>query len=119
MKFRKNQALLIALFLLLEGCATRSEPLYCWGDYEDQLYSHFKGEAPEKEILAMEEMMNQCRDSNAKLPPGFYAHLGLLYDRTGNQDEAHRMLELEKQNFPESTQFIDNLNSHFAKASRQ
>ncbi|MDF3036211.1 MAG: lipoprotein [Paucimonas sp.] len=118
MKSKKSIFLCTALAILLTGCATKSE-LYSWGNYEDQLYAHFKGEAPEKHILAMESMLEQAKAGNAKVPPGFYAHLGMLYERAGKADEARHMLNMEKQAFPESARYIDNLNNQFKKASTQ
>ena len=120
MKSKKSLLIFAATSLmLLSGCATRQQPLYSWGNYEDQLYDYFKGEPPEKQIMAMESEMNEAEARGEKLPPGFYAHLGLLYDHAGKSDDARKMLDMEKQNFPESAHFIDNLNSHFTKVSSQ
>lgn len=40
-------------------------------------------------------------------PPGFHAHLGMLYAQQGQDDQALQALLTEKTLFPESTTYID------------
>lgn len=98
---------------LLAGCATQRPPLYHWGHYNDQVYSYFKGEPLEKQIQFLEKDLEEAKYQGEKLPPGFYAHLGLLYEKGGRGEAARAMFELEKQMYPESTVFINNLFNQF------
>ena len=99
-----------ALFLgatLLGGCATR-EPLYYWGDYQGQVYGHLKGEkGPEEQIQSLEAAMEKARARGKALPPGYHAHLAMLYGKTGQTDRLQAHLEAEKAQFPESAAFMD------------
>ena len=43
------------------------------------------------------------------LPPGYRAHMAMLYSRTGNNEKTVQQLAEEKQHFPESAKFMDTL----------
>ena len=111
MRFSKTARLsVLALFsaLLFAGCVTRPQPLYYWGDYQAQVYGHFKGEkGPEEQILALEAVREQARSQDKPLPPGFQAHLAMLYGQTGRSDRLVEQLEAEKKQYPESSTFVD------------
>lgn len=94
---------------LLSGCATAPASLYQWGGYENQLYSHFKGEPPEALIEHLEAQLQTTAASGAVPPPGLHATLGLLYTQTGRTDQAITALEREKALFPESTPYMNGL----------
>lgn len=107
-----TQALPFALALLtLVGCAQAPRPLYHWGGYQDQLYDYFKngGGNVEKQLMALESDVQKARATNARLPPGFHAHLGLLYARLGKTDDVVQQLTTEKTLYPESAQHMDAL----------
>ena len=109
----KVYVLLIAV-LLLSGCAQPKKSLYYWGNYQGQLYSHFKGESsPEEEIAVLEADADKAAAEDMALPPGFAAHLGLLYAEAGHPDKMAASLETEKQRFPESSTFMDFLLKKF------
>jgi hypothetical protein len=92
----------------LAGCATRQQPLYYWGGYQAQIYGHFKGEkGPEEQIQSLEAEREQARAQGRALPPGFQAHLAMLYGKTGRSDRLVENLEAEKTQFPESSAFVD------------
>ncbi|MFE1571566.1 DUF4810 domain-containing protein [Comamonas odontotermitis] len=102
-------ALLLAIFALT-GCATQ-KTLYAWNDYSPQVYQYLKegGGSADGQVLALEKGIEQASAQNAKLPPGYYAHLGLLYLNTGHSDQAIAAWNREKELFPESAQYIDYL----------
>jgi len=108
---------LLAVALTLGGCATNTA-LYNWGPYENQVYSHFKNESPEEQILILEKHAQETRDKGRQLPPGFRAHLGLLYAKVGREGDFVVALEQEKAAFPESAVYIDNLLAN-TKAKRE
>ena len=104
----QHTAAVIGLIALagLGGCATQKPPLYNWGPYESQMYPSFKNEAPEQQLQVLEQHRAAIEQSKTQAPPGFYAHLGLLYEKTGRRDQAVAMMEKEKQLFPESQVFM-------------
>lgn len=100
----------------LAGCAG-PKPLYSWNGYQQQVYSHFKneGKSAEEQILALERGVQEAASSGAPLPPGYHAHLGLLYLNTGRTDQALAAWNQEKSLFPESTRYIDFLINNMKK----
>lgn len=49
------------------------------------------------------------------MPPGFRAHLGMLYLKMGDGDKGVEQLQSEKVAFPESTPFMDFLMRNVGK----
>jgi len=101
---------------LLTGCAntTKSVVLYQWDGYQPQVYEYFKGKnSPQQQIDALEKAGQQIASKGAAVPPGFHAHLGMLYASIGNDQRAKQELLAEKQSFPESTVYMDFLLSKF------
>ncbi len=90
---------------LLSGCAS-SRGLYYWGSYESQIYKMYNepGEAPpERQVELLEADLERARSKDQPLPPGFQAHLGMLYFQLGKLGQARQSFEAEKAAFPEST----------------
>ena len=95
----------LAAAFLVTGCAS-SKNLYYWGSYEGQVYNMYvePGEAPpERQIEMMEADIERARSKGKPLPPGFRAHLGMLYYQTGRFELARQSFQAEKDTFPEST----------------
>lgn len=108
-------ALAIASTALLAGCVSRPQPLYYWGDYQSQVYGHFKGEkSPEEQIQALEMVREEALSEGKPLPPGFQAHLAKLYGQTGRSERLVEQLEAEKKQYPESSTFMDFLLKKFS-----
>ena len=101
----------------LTGCANRARPLYEWGSYQDQVYAHFKATSsgPEEQVIALERDLEKIRANNATPPPGYYAHLGMLYASLGREDQTAKAFESEKALFPESARYLDFLLSKSKK----
>ena len=92
----------------LSGCATRQQPIYYWGDFQAQQYSYFKGDkGPEEGILSLEKVREEARANGRPVPPGMQAHLGMLYGLTGRTDLFEQNLQAERQQFPESSVYVD------------
>jgi hypothetical protein len=108
-------ASLLAVGLLSAGCATRKQALYEWGGYQQQVYTHFKGGSPEEQLSAMEEAIQVMRSHGTTPPPGFHAHMGMLYAAIGKDDQALQSFQTEKALFPESAHYIDFLLSNAKK----
>lgn len=101
---------------LLAGCATAPEPFYYWGDYQPALYGHFtKEKEPQEQIATLEAGIEKARATGKAVPPGYYAHLGLLYVEAEQTDEMLRYFEAEKALYPESTVYMDFLTHKFRK----
>jgi hypothetical protein len=100
---------LVASGLLLAGCATpKTPPLYQWDGYQPQVYEYFKGQTgPQQQIDALEQALQRIRAKGNRPPPGFQAHLGVLYASVGNDTQAEQAFEAEKQSCPESTAYMD------------
>jgi hypothetical protein len=110
MRHRRLIYLAISILFLpfVSGCVTKQQPLYYWGGYQTQIYGHFKGEkAPEEQILVLEQVQERAAADNKALPPGFRAHLGMLYGQTGRSERLVEELENEKKQFPESSAYVD------------
>ena len=94
---------------VIGGCAEAPKRLYHWEAFQDQLYEYFKADrsGPEEQLRVLGVQVEKARARGAALPPGFRAHLAMLYLRLGRDGEAKQELEAEKLNFPESTQYMD------------
>lgn len=103
--------------LTLAGCAARPQPLYGWGRYQAQVYEHFKAQnkGPEEQVMALEADLQKIRAKGQTPPPGYHAHLGLLYASLGKDDQAVQEFQTEKGTFPESTTYIDHLLAKYKK----
>ncbi|MBV5293652.1 MAG: DUF4810 domain-containing protein [Curvibacter lanceolatus] len=94
--------------IVLAACAG-PPTLYQWGPYEAQLYSHFKSESPQAQIDVMEKHAKIVREAGQSLPPGYMAHLAVLYGQVGRDADQRAALQMEKDSFPESKTYIDSL----------
>lgn len=96
----------------LVGCVSAPKPLYSWGSYTQQTYLMYN--APEKatpsaQIIKLEAEIEKAKGKGLAVPPGLYAHLGLLYLQTENSQKAIEYFQLERQVYPESTALMDRL----------
>ena len=101
---------------LLVGCAG-PQRLYQWEDYQPQVYEYFKGQGSgsEAQIAALESGVQKIRAKGTMPPPGYHAHLGLLYSHQGKADQVVQQFETEKTLFPESAPYMDFLLKKFQK----
>lgn len=104
----KLLAVVVVVMATLSGCET-TRPLYHYGSYQDNLYTHFKNEdaSVNREIEALEKTISQSAAKNLQVGPGLHAHLGFLYIQSGQMDTGMLYLQKEKVLYPESAQFID------------
>jgi len=105
----------ICTTLFLVGCKT-TEPKYYYGEYPKAVYSYFNADdvTVSQQITLLEAVILQARGISKPLPPGVYAHLGMLYFETGNAAQGLSNFEQEKALFPESASYIDFLISNMA-----
>lgn len=100
---------LASVSITLVGCATHQhKSLYGWGSYQEQVYKRFKAEgSPEEQIASLEEGLQKMSAANESAPPGYHAHLGMLYAETGRDSQMVQELNAEKTLFPESASYMD------------
>jgi len=103
---RSIVALICMTSALLTGCAT-TKTLYGWNDYQPKVYEYFQGNSVEEQISTLEKNLEQFKARGQLAPPGFHAHLGLLYAQVGRMDQAAQEFNAEKKLFPESAPYMD------------
>jgi len=103
--------------LALSACAGRPG-LYDWGAYQPAVYNYLKDEQTDyaDDVAALEANMHRNRPPGQQLPPGFHAHLGMLYLKMGQSGQGMEQFLQEKRAFPEAAPFMDFLTRH-ARAS--
>lgn len=110
----KNIFLLLGVVISLSliGCANGPQSLYSWGTYPQQTYlllSVPEKTSPQEQIAKLEKDIEKAKSKNSAVPPGLYAHLGLLNLNLNNDLRAVEYFELERQVYPESTVLMDRL----------
>ena len=114
---RTMKALSIALpaaLILLSGCASRTPALYYWGDYQPEVYGHFtKDKGPAEQIANLEAGLERARATGRQVPPGYNAHLGLLYAQGEQQEQVVKYFTAERALYPEATTYMDFLLRNF------
>lgn len=110
MKFKlktryKTTSALLAI-VLLAGCST-TKTMYGWNDYQPEVYAYFQGASAEEQIITLEKNLEQFKARDQLAPPGFHAHLGMLFAEVGNMDRAAQEFNTEKRLFPESAPYMD------------
>lgn len=113
---KSSIACLLLCGALLGGCAT-SNQMYQWENYQPQVYEYFKGDGkgPEAQISTLEAGLQKIQAKGKTPPPGYHAHLGLLYAQIGKEDQLVQHLQTEKALFPESAAYMDFLLKKYAK----
>jgi len=106
-------AALLALTAGLAACA-QQKPLYNWQSYQPSVYAYLKEDGADytDQVQAMEKNIEMARSSSQALPPGFRAHLGMLYLKLGQADKAVEQFTGEKNAFDEASPFMNFLMRH-------
>ena len=111
--------MLLVAALALGGCANKPaiQPLYGWNGYEKNIDTYFRSdrESLDTQAKLMEDDLEKMRAGGKAIPPGYQAHMGLLYGKQGDMGRFQMHLEAEKLQFPESESFIDFLLRKFKK----
>lgn len=112
MRILLNLIALLIVSILATGCGKEVKPpLYSWGDYvkssaEYGMNGHNK-EVLEKHLLELEKLINESDAKNQRIAPGIYAEYAQILYETNKKEKARKYFELEKNTYPESSQFID------------
>ena len=120
-KYMSNVRLSVTAVLLacvaLGGCANKPATLYQWQGYQNNVDAYFRADKlnPDAQTQLMEEDLRKIRAGGGAVPPGYNAHLGLLYGQQGKLDQFALQMEAEKKQYPESETFMDFLLRNFKK----
>ncbi len=101
----------VGVILLLVGCSSQPKPIYMWGKFPHQQYDTLlrAGWSVGEQIQVLQAQMEKAKAKDSLLPPGFRAHLGMLYLSAGDVDAARNLWTAEKTIFPESALYINQL----------
>ncbi len=100
--------LLVMAMLLLPGCGGSWG--YDWGEYPgsiERMYRHSETFSPAEDASTLQKELDRSVEKGRRIPPGKWAHLGMLYDLTGDRRAAIRCFESEKTLYPESAKFMN------------
>lgn len=111
----------LLLAATLTGCVAPQPKLYAWGTYQDQVHSYLT--SPDGDVVAqaaeLERLQEEAKATNGVMPPGFHAHIGLLYASMGRVDQAATAFNAEKAQYPESAAYMDFLLRNKSKGNGQ
>lgn len=116
MKTIRSKTTVLLVCAALGGCAsTASNSLYQWQGYQKNVDAYFRADkaSSDEQTQRMEEDLQKILSSGGAVPPGYYAHLGLLYGKQGKLDEFAQQMQAEKKQYPESETFMDFLLRNF------
>lgn len=92
------------------GCANQHQDLYRWGNFPEQSYLMYSNPAkstPSSQVTILEADVQKAQAKGQAIPPGLYAHLGLMYLDLNNPQKARQYFELERQTYPESSTLME------------
>lgn len=115
-RIQSNSAAILLVCATLGGCAATQQPaLYQWQGYQSNVDAYFRADklSPDAQTQQMEEDLQKIKVSGGAVPPGYYAHLGLLYGQQGKLDQFAQQMQAEKKQYPESEAFMDFLLRNF------
>lgn len=114
---RSSIAAILIACAALGGCATKPTLLYQWEGYPDLVAAYFRADqlSPDVQTQKMEEGLQKIQTEGGVAPPGYHAHLGLLYAHQGRLDQFAAQIQAEKKQYPESAPFMDFLLRNFKK----
>ena len=113
-------AAILAIPALLAACAAGPNSMYAWEGYQDNVDAYFRGDqsGPDAQAQSMEADLEKIRGNGGLVPPGFHAHLGLLYGQQGRLEQFAQQLQAEKNQYPESAEFMDFLLRNFSTKAK-
>jgi hypothetical protein len=91
--------------------------MYQWQGYQANVDAYLRADTKslDEQTQRMEEDLTKISADGGAVPPGYRAHLGLLYGQQGNLDRFAQNVQAEKTQYPESTTFMDFLMRNFKK----
>ncbi len=122
MKIQAKKISVTLLLILLSGCVTSPNNMYYWGDYERLIHNMYINPGsvdPQSQITKLETILQGSLESGLQVPPGIFAHLGMLYAMQGDVEAATVALEQEKRHYPESSTLINGMLSRALKEVKE
>ena len=114
-KSLKTTLLVVSTALLLSACG-QGETLYSWNGYSSAVLTHYKdGTSAEDFSNEMAVIVQESEDDN-KVPPGLYAEYGYALLEAGQDNQAIVYFQKERELWPESEAFMDNIIFRLTKA---
>lgn len=107
-------ALTLGAVFSISGCATVTEAGYYWGGYSSSLYNYTKEPSDEtrsQHLATLEDIVEESRSRNLRVPPGIHAELGYIRGAQGNDEARTVHYEAEIRLYPESRVFLERLTS--------
>ena len=114
----KRLALIFAISAGLSGCVSNNQ--YYWGQYENLIYKMYlePGSAqPQEQIVKLTQDIERAEAAGKPVPPGVFAHLGLMYAQVGNASSANNAFENEKRLYPDSKVLIEGMQNRASKTT--
>jgi len=105
-------SLCLVFVLILANCTVTTNDQYFWGSYENLLYDMYikPGSVPPPlQIDKLEVDISKATNKGKAIPPGVFAHLGMMYAANGDIANATRAFNKEKTLYPESQVLIDGM----------
>ena len=117
MKMRRSSCGVCVCLLMLTALTSCTSPVhgpevYYWGSYEKILYNiyrHPDKADPSTQIETLLNLIDSAERKGKRVPPGVYAHLGMVYAAVGDTDGALEAFAQEKRLFPEATTMVDGI----------
>lgn len=116
MKFLSG--LLIAL--CMTGCAN-NQTTYHWGNYEQVVYNMYKNPeaaTADQQLTTLRNDVEIAASKGKPVPPGVFAHMGMLYASMGDSEQAKESLNEELVRYPESAVFVEGLLTRMDKGNK-
>jgi len=103
---------LLLLAALASGCVTPPKDHYYWGNYQPLILAMYvePGSVDSfTQIAKLTEDLQQAEANGQAIPPGLYAHLGMMYAINGDVSLSEEAFQRERDLFPEAAVFIDGM----------
>lgn len=102
-----------AAFLLLAACSPgKPNLLYEYENYARTLYSYKKAPSDatrEAHLAELDRIIAVSAEKGKRVPPGIWAERAYFLGKAGKGEEALKSLDKEKETYPESAVFVDNV----------
>jgi len=113
LNFKTTRLFIVLISLwLLSGCVKPANEIYYWGEYEQLIHDMYVDPGKADAVAQIEKLtadIQKAESTGKQVPPGLYAHLGMMYSSQGQAAQAEAALREEQKLYPESATFIQGL----------
>jgi hypothetical protein len=110
----------LTVSLALFGCAN-NQTTYNWGSYEMLVYDMYKNPSKataDQQLVQLRQDVEYAASKGKPVPPGVFAHMGMLYASMGDSAQAQQALNEELTRYPESAIFVDGMLTRLEQGKR-